>query len=124
MTALGWIILVIVAAAALIALGAWFYQRATGEVSLVRTGIGGRKVVIDGGVLALPYFHEVSRVNMATIRMHVERAGDSSLITKDRMRIDVGAEFYASVTPQADAITRASQTLGKRTFQPLSLIHI
>ena len=65
MTALGWIILVIVAAAALIALGAWFYQRATGEVSLVRTGIGGRKVVIDGGVLALPYFHEVSRVNMA-----------------------------------------------------------
>jgi uncharacterized membrane protein YqiK len=91
MSTLGWIILLIVIAAALIALAAWFYERATNEVSLVRTGVGGRKVVIDGGTLAIPYFHEVSRVNMQTIRMEVIRAGDSALITKDRMRIDVGA---------------------------------
>jgi len=118
MNALGWIILLLVIAAALIALAAWFYQRATNEVALVRTGIGGRKVVIDGGTLAIPYFHEISRVNMQTIRMDVARTGDSALITKDRMRIDVGAEFYASVIPEADAITRAAQTLGRRTFQP------
>jgi uncharacterized membrane protein YqiK len=118
MTALGWIILLLVIAAALIALAAWFYERATNEVSLVRTGIGGRKVVIDGGTLALPWFHEVSRVNMQTIRMDVARTGESALITKDRMRIDVGAEFYASVIPEPEAITRAAQTLGRRTFQP------
>ncbi len=118
MTALGWIILFIVVAAILIVLAAWFYQRATNEVSLVRTGVGGRKVVIDGGTLAIPFFSEVARVNMQTIRMDVARAGDSALITKDRMRIDVGAEFYASVIPEEPAIVRAAQTLGKRTFQP------
>jgi len=118
MTALGWIILIFVALAVLIALAAWFYERATNEVSLVRTGVGGRKVVIDGGTLAIPYFHEISRVNMQTIRMDVSRTGESALITKDRMRIDVGAEFYASVVPEKAAITRASQTLGRRTFQP------
>lgn len=118
MNILGWIILLVVIAAALIALAAWFYQRATNEVSLVRTGIGGRKVVIDGGTLAIPYFHEVSRVNMQTIRMDVVRNGEAALITRDRMRIDVGAEFYASVIPDADAIVRAAQTLGRRTFQP------
>ncbi len=118
MTALGWIILIVVVAAILIALAAWFYERATNEVAFVRTGLGGRKVVIDGGTLAIPYFNEISRVNMQTIRMDVSRAGDASLITKDRMRIDVGAEFYASVMPEEAAITRASQTLGKRTFQP------
>ncbi|KAA9007874.1 flotillin family protein [Histidinibacterium aquaticum] len=118
MSALGWIILILVVAAAAIALAAWFYERATNEVALVRTGVGGRKVVADGGVLALPFFHEISRVNMQTIRMHVSRSGDSSLITRDRLRIDVGAEFYASVIPEPDAITRASQTLGRRTFQP------
>jgi uncharacterized membrane protein YqiK len=118
MNTLGWIVLLVVVAAALIALAAWFYRRATNEVSLVRTGIGGRKVVIDGGTLALPWFHEVARVNMQTIRMDVARTGDSALITKDRMRIDVGAEFYVSVVPEADAITRAAQTLGRRTFQP------
>lgn len=118
MNALTWIILLVVLAAVLIALAAWFYERATNEVSLVRTGVGGRKVVIDGGTLAIPYFHEVSRVNMQTIRMDVVRTGESSLITKDRMRIDVGAEFYASVIPEEAAIVRAAQTLGRRTFQP------
>ncbi|MXQ07317.1 flotillin [Alphaproteobacteria bacterium GH1-50] len=118
MGAMGWIILLLVIAAIVIAVAAWFYERATNEVSLVRTGVGGRKVIIDGGTLAVPFFHEISRVNMQTIRMDVSRVGENSLITKDRMRIDVGAEFYASVIPEADAITRAAQTLGKRTFQP------
>ena len=117
MGALGWIILVLIVIAALIALAAWFYERATNEVSLLRTGIGGRRVVIDGGVLAIPYFHEISRVNMATLRLDVERRAETALITQDRMRVDVGAEFYVSVTPDDAAITRAAQTLGKRTFQ-------
>lgn len=118
MSVLGWIIVLVVIAAALIALAAWFYERATNEVSLVKTGVGGRRVVIDGGTLAIPYFHEISRVNMQTIRMDVSRKGASSLITKDRMRVDVGAEFYASVIPEPEAIARAAQTLGRRTFQP------
>ncbi|MEM9474149.1 MAG: flotillin domain-containing protein [Pseudomonadota bacterium] len=118
MTALGWIILLIVVAAALIVLAAWFYERATNEVSLVKTGVGGRKVVIDGGTLAVPYFTEITRVNMQTIRMSVARAGEAALITKDRLRVDVGAEFYVSVRPDEDAITRAAQTLGNRLFQP------
>ena len=70
MSALGWIIVLIVIAAALIALAAWFYERATNEVALVKTGIGGRRVSIDGGTLALPYFHEITRVNMQTIRIN------------------------------------------------------
>lgn len=117
MSAIGWIILLLIVAAIVIVVAALFYQRATNEVSLVRTGIGGRKVVIDGGTLAIPYFHEVGRVSMQTIRMDVVRTGDSALITKDRMRIDVGAEFYTSVIPEEAAVVRASQTLGRRTFQ-------
>ena len=73
--------------------------------------------MIDGGVLAIPYFHEISRVNMQTLRLDVDRRGDSSLITQDRLRVDVGAEFYVSVVPDDQSITRAAQTLGKRTFQ-------
>jgi len=97
---IGWIILLLVILAVAIALVAWL-----------------RKVVVDGGVIALPYFHEVSRVNMQTLRLDVERNNEASLITQDRLRVDVGAEFYVSVTPEQGAITRASQTLGKRTFQ-------
>ena len=117
MGTVGWIILAVVVLGVVIALAAWWYKRATNEVALLRTGIGGRRVVIDGGVLAIPYFHEISPVNMQTLRLDVDRRGESSLITQDRLRVDVGAEFYVSVMPDAEAITRAAQTLGKRMFQ-------
>ena len=96
---------------------AWLYERASREVSLVRTGLGGRKVVLDGGVIVLPYFHKVSRVNMQTMRLEVNRHGEQALITKDRLRVDVGVEFYVSVEPTEESIARASQTLGRRTFE-------
>lgn len=118
MSALAWIILALVVVALVVVLAAWLYERATNEVALVKTGYGGRKVVIDGGTLAIPYFHEINRVNMQTLRMDVSRSGEAALIKKDRLRVDVGAEFYASVIPEEEAITRAAQTLGKRVFQP------
>ena len=121
---LGWIISVIIVFAIVITLAAWWFERATNEVSLLRTGVGGRRVVIDGGVLAIPYFHEISRVNMQTLRLDVDRRGEASLITQDRLRVDVGAEFYVSVTPDGESITRASQTLGQRTFNLDELRHL
>lgn len=92
------------------------YRRATREVSLVRTGAGGKKVIMDGGVLVVPLLHEVSPVNMKTLRLEVQRNGDAALITKDRMRVDVGVEFYVSVNPTDEGVARAAQTLGARTF--------
>jgi len=48
MGTLGWIILLIIVLVVTVAIVAWFYERATNEVSLVRTGARGRRVVIDG----------------------------------------------------------------------------
>lgn len=92
------------------------YKRATRETSLVKTGAGGRKVIMDGGTIVVPFMHEISKVNMKTLRLEVARVGDQSLITKDRMRVDVGVEFYVSVNATEDGISRAAQTLGDRTF--------
>ncbi|MGR3647282.1 MAG: flotillin family protein [Shimia sp.] len=92
------------------------YKRATRETSLVKTGSGGRKVVMDGGTIVVPFLHEVAKVNMKTLRLEVARVNEQSLITKDRMRVDVGVEFYVSVNATEDGISRAAQTLGDRTF--------
>jgi len=92
------------------------YRRATREVSLVKTGAGGQRVIIDGGTIAIPLLHEVSPVNMKTLRLEVRRLGEGAMITKDRMRVDVGVEFYVSVQATVDGIARAAQTLGDRTF--------
>ena len=54
MSATSIILLVIVLVVILVVVAAWLYERASREVSLVRTGLGGRKVVLDGGGIVLP----------------------------------------------------------------------
>jgi len=116
-----WTLLVLVILVIVVVVLARFYERATRETSLVKTGVGGRRVVMDGGVIAIPYFHQISRVNMQSLRLEVGRTGEAALITKDRLRVDVGAEFYVSVLANEEGIARAAQTLGNRTFDAAKL---
>lgn len=97
------------------------YRRSSKEISFVRTGWGGEKVVLGGGALVLPVLHEIIPVNMNTLRLEVRRADDQALITRDRMRVDVMAEFYVRVKPTADSIATAAQTLGQKTMSPNEL---
>ncbi len=97
------------------------YRRASKEVAFVRTGVGGEKVVMNGGALVLPVFHETMPVNMNTVVLAVVRRDSEALITLDRLRIDVKAEFYVRVRPDAGAIAMAAQTLGQRTMVPEAL---
>ncbi|MDM4770321.1 flotillin family protein [Solimonas sp. SE-A11] len=109
---------------AIFALGLIFarlYYRASKEIAFVRTGLGGEKVVRDGGALVLPVLHETIPVNMNTLRLEVRREKEAALITRDRMRVDVQAEFYVRVKPDASAISTAAQTLGRRTMEPTAL---
>ncbi|WP_221774565.1 flotillin family protein [Pelagicoccus albus] len=95
-----------------------FYKRATKEVAFVRTGFGGEKVILDGGCLKWPVFHEIIPVNLRTLRLQVDRKNEEGLITLDRMRVDVTAEFYLRVKPETETIAKAAQTLGERTMNP------
>jgi uncharacterized membrane protein YqiK len=97
------------------------YRRATKEIAFVRTGFRGERVVMNGGALVLPVLHETMPVNMNTVRLAVERKNSDALITLDRLRIDVKAEFYVRVRPDAGSIAMAAQTLGLRTMQPEAL---
>jgi uncharacterized membrane protein YqiK len=99
----------------------WLYLRSSKERAFVRTGFGGQKVVVNGGAFVLPILHEVIPVNMNTLRLEVSRGRDKAIITRDRMRVDVVAEFYVRVQATADAIAAAAQTLGQRTMQPETL---
>ncbi|MEM8839177.1 MAG: SPFH domain-containing protein, partial [Pseudomonadota bacterium] len=109
---------------ALFAIGLVFarlYRRSSKEISFVRTGFGGQKVIMNGGALVFPVLHEVIPVNMNTLRLEVRRSNEQALITKDRMRVDVQAEFYVRVQPTKESIANAAQTLGRRTIEPTLL---
>jgi uncharacterized membrane protein YqiK len=114
---LGLIVLVVVVAI-IVWLFNWLYLRSSKERAFVRTGMGGQKVVQNGGAFVLPIIHDVIPVNMNTLRLEVTRGRDKALITKDRMRVDVISEFYVRVQATDDAVANAAQTLGQRTMQP------
>jgi uncharacterized membrane protein YqiK len=97
------------------------YQRSTTELSFVRTGFLGQKVVISGGAIVIPVLHEVTRINMSTARIKVTHENERALITQDRMRVNVEADFYIRVEPTRDAVAAAAQTLGSKTMSPDAL---
>jgi len=112
------IILVALAIAIIVYLLHWLYRRSSKEVSFVRTGMFGEKVVISGGAFVLPIIHNITQVGMRTLSLSIKRAGDKSLITKDRMRAELITEFFTKVPAEANAVSTAAQTLGNRTLDP------
>lgn len=114
---MAWTISLLVLAIA-IAVIIWFLHRyfakATREISLVRTGLGGQKIVIDGGCLAVPFLHQVQRVSMGAISVRLDRSEPDSLLTGDRLRANVEMEIEVRVQPTQDGVARAAQALGSR----------
>ena len=87
----------------------------------MRTGLGGQRVVLDGGCIALPFLHKVAEVNMRTSRLEIERLGPRSVITQDRLRVDVAAEFHVRVRASEEGVATAAQALGGKTFRASDL---
>ena len=118
---IGAIILWLIVAIIVIAVGAWLlnwlYHRSTKEVAFVRTGFGGETVVIDGGAFVLPIVHQVTPVNLNVVRIPIARVRDEAVITRDRMRVDIEAEFFVRVLQEPKAVAAAASTLGRRTLE-------
>lgn len=94
-----------------------FYVKSSRDNALIRTGAGGRRVLMDGGAVALPILHRVERLNMRTVRLRIEKTGAAALISEDRLRVDVSMEFHVRVEPTADGIATAAQAFGSKTYR-------
>lgn len=97
------------------------YKKSTKERSFIRTGLGGEKVIMNGGAIVFPILHETIDINMNTSKLEISRKNEQALITKDRLRVDVLAEFYVRVKLDAESISKAAQTLGTKTLNPIEL---
>jgi len=95
----------------------WLYRRSTKETAFVRTGFMGEKVIVNGGAFVIPVLHDLTPVNMNVLRIGVERVDNKALITKNRMRVDLNAEFFVRVGASTQMVAAAAQTLGRRTLQ-------
>jgi uncharacterized membrane protein YqiK len=99
-----------------------YYTRASADEALIRTGSGGKKVVIDRGIWVFPILHELARVSLRTIRKEIRREGrHDSLITQDNIRVNIVVEFYIKVQPDEESVLNAARSLGNRTVDEKSI---
>ena len=99
-----WLIIAAIVVVIAVYLLRWLYRRSTKETAFVRTGFGGEKVVVNGGAFVIPVLHDVTLVNMTVMRIEVARREAQALITKNRMRVDVLAEFFVKVGSSHEAV--------------------
>ncbi len=113
---MGWIILLLILAGIAIAAFTAWYVKTPVNNAFIRTGLGGKKVVIDGGAVVLPWVQSIQWISLETFKLQVFKAKKEAFITKDRLRVDLGAEFYVKIGSNAESIERASRSLGDKSF--------
>ncbi|WP_371813240.1 SPFH domain-containing protein [Synechocystis sp. PCC 7338] len=90
-----------------------FYVIAPNNEALVRTGGVFKKeqmVILHGGCIVIPGFHEITRVSLREISIDVVRAGNLAVRTQDYMRVT----FYVCITPNRNEILTAAARLSKK----------
>ena len=91
-----------------------FYRRCGADEALVRTGSGGNKVVIGGGVLVYPILHQLLRVSLRSVKLSVERSAKNALVTADKIKANVTTELYIKVEPISEDVLAAARSFGDR----------
>src|SRR5258708_22828426 len=93
-----------------------FYRRCGADEALVRTGSGGNKVVIGGGVLVYPILHQLLRVSLRSVKLSVERSAKNALVTADKIKANVTTELYIKVEPISEDVLAASRSFRDRNL--------
>ncbi len=99
----------------------YLFLRPSANLAYVITGWRGRRVLIDSSGLYVPFLHERVPVSLETMKLEVERKGPDALITRDNLRVDVKAEFYIKVQPDAESVLNAARSLGDKSVNAQSV---
>ncbi len=94
-----------------------FYTIAPNNEALVRTGgifQKEKKVILNGGCIVLPGFHEITRVPLREISIDVVRAGNLAVRTQDYLRANMRVTFYVCIAQEKNEILAAAARLSKQ----------
>jgi flotillin len=102
----------------LVLLTAKYYKRAEMDEALVRSGSGGARVAIQGGMWVFPIFHHLQRVTLRTLKLDVKssdkRLGMGVMRTSDHLPIIIDSEIYVRVPRKEEYVIAAATTLGEK----------
>ncbi|KXX67880.1 hypothetical protein [Flammeovirga sp. SJP92] len=88
-----------------------FYKKVPQGKALVRTGMGGLRVITQGG-LVIPVVHKAERMDISLKSIEISREGKQGLICQDNLRADIRVVFFIRVNNQLEDIATVAQTVG------------
>jgi uncharacterized membrane protein YqiK len=111
---------VIVGVVLLLLLSIWAYTRVyvitPNNEAFVRTGgvfVKKKAVILNGGCIVLPGFHELTRVPLREISIDVERTGKLAVRTQDYLRADMRVTFYVCINASEDDVLTSAARLSQ-----------
>lgn len=103
---------------ALLTIASKFYVKVAPDEAIVKTGMGGMSVIIDGGKLVWPVVHRYEKMDLTLKSFEISREGSEGLICKDNIRADIKTVFFIRVDKTVDEIKEVAQSIGcKRASQ-------
>jgi uncharacterized membrane protein YqiK len=104
----------------LLLLSIWAYTRVyvitPNNEAFVRTGgvfVKRKTVILNGGCVVLPGFHELTRVPLREISIDVERTGKLAVRTQDYLRADMRVTFYVCISASEEDVLTAAARLSQ-----------
>lgn len=103
---------------AFIVVASKFYVKVGPDEAIVKTGMGGMAVIIDGGALIWPVIHRYEKMDLTLKSFEIAREGSEGLICKDNIRADIKTAFFIRVDKTTEEIKEVAQSIGcKRASQ-------
>ncbi|MDJ0697703.1 flotillin family protein [Mastigocoleus sp. MO_188.B34] len=105
----------------LILLSIWSYTSiyviTPNNEAFVRTGgifVKKKTVVLNGGCIVVPGFHELTRVPLREISINVERTGKLAVRTQDYLRANMRVTFYVCINASEEDVLIAAARLSRQ----------
>ncbi|HIE30378.1 TPA: hypothetical protein EYP66_24220 [Candidatus Poribacteria bacterium] len=102
----------------------YVYIKPMANRALIRTGDGGARVAIGGGIWYNPDIHEVKEISLNLMKIVIIRETQDALTTLDFNRADIESVFYMRVQPNEKGVLTAGQVLGDKTLSPEMLTEL
>lgn len=73
-----------------------------------------KTVILNGGCMVIPGFHEITRVPLREISIDVVRQGNLAVRTRDYLRANMRVTFYVCISADKEAVLTAAQRLSRQ----------
>jgi uncharacterized membrane protein YqiK len=91
-----------------------FYRKVGPDEAIVRTGMGGMRIVTAGGLNVIPVLHSYEKMDLTLKSFEIAREGSEGLICKDNIRADIKVAFFIRINNEESEMREVAEAIGCR----------